>query len=258
MGSGLIYIIIVGMWIAYFLPRWIANHDEVSGRSVDKFNEAMRVVGKASGKSKVDLEELLKRKENQMLVRRIVFFSILGLMTICALFILVGFLSPTIILLPLSALGIYLVNTRHQISYINDEIEFARQNPEGKREDSKYSDLIIRSKRVAKERAESQTEQWVPLSERLAKSEGEVSGITIIPKGSRGTSNTWDPISVPPPSYTKSPKAVPNRGTHRKDQEIFSEEDLEVLSRPAPDEIFDQQAADLVEEQIRTDRAANE
>jgi hypothetical protein len=102
MGSGLIYIIIVGMWIAYFLPRWIANHDEVSGRSVDKFNEAMRVVGKASGKSKVDLEELLKRKENQMLVRRIVFFSILGLMTICGLFILVGFLSPTIILLPIS------------------------------------------------------------------------------------------------------------------------------------------------------------
>ena len=91
MGSGLIYIIIVGMWIAYFLPRWIANHDEVSGRSVDKFNEAMRVVGRASGKTKVDLDELLRRKENQMLVRRIVFFSILGLMTIIALFILVGF-----------------------------------------------------------------------------------------------------------------------------------------------------------------------
>ncbi len=116
MGSGLIYIIIVGMWIAYFLPRWIANHDEVSGRSVDKFNEAMRVVGKASGKTKVDLEELLKRKENQMLVRRIVFFSILGLLIISALFILVGFLSPTIILLPISGFGIYLVNTRHQIS----------------------------------------------------------------------------------------------------------------------------------------------
>ncbi|MFM8523816.1 MAG: hypothetical protein ACKOBE_05620, partial [Actinomycetota bacterium] len=125
MGSGLIYIIIVGMWIAYFLPRWIANHDEVSGRSVDKFNEAMRVVGRASGKTKVDLDELLRRKENQMLVRRIVFFSVLGLMTIIALFILVGFLSPTIILLPISGIGLYLVNTRHQINSINEEIEYA-------------------------------------------------------------------------------------------------------------------------------------
>jgi hypothetical protein len=246
------------MWIAYFLPRWIANHDEVSGRSVDKFNEAMRVVGKASGKSKVDLEELLKRRENQMLVRRIVFVSILGLMTICGLFILVGFLSATIILLPISALGIYLVNTRHQISLINDEIKSARQYPEGRPQDSKYSDLIIRSKRVAKERAEGHIEQWVPLSERLEKSEGEVSGITIIPKGSRNSSNTWEPISVPPPSYVNSPKAAPNRSSHRNDQEIFSAEDLEVLSKPAPDEIFDQQAADLVEEHIRTDRAANE
>lgn len=258
MGSGLIYIIIVGMWIAYFLPRWIANHDEVSGRSVDKFNEAMRVVGKASGKSKVDLEELLKRKENQMLVRRIVFFSILGLLIISALFILVGFLSPTIILLPISGFGIYLVNTRHQISSINEEIQFARQNPEGKRENSKYSELIIRSKRVAKERAEGHVEQWVPLSERLAKSEGEVSGITIIPKGSRGTANTWEPISVPPPTYAQSPKAASQRNQQRYEQEVFSEEDLEVLSKPAPDEIFDQQAADLVEEEIRIDRAANE
>jgi len=92
----------------------------------------------------------------------------------------------------------------------------------------------------------------------LAKSEGEVSGITIIPKGSRNNSNTWDPISVPPPSYANSPKAAPNRNSHRNEQEVFSEEDLEVLSKPAPNEIFDQQAADLVEEHIRTDRAANE
>lgn len=255
MGSGLIYIIIVGMWIAYFLPRWIANHDEVSGRSVDKFNEAMRVVGRASGKTKVDLDELLRRKENQMLVRRIVFFSVLGLMTIIALFILVGFLSPTIILLPISGIGLYLVNTRHQINSINEEIEYAKQNPESKREDSKYSDLIIRSKRVAREKSQREEEHWVPLSERVTKSENEVDGITIIPKGSRGVSSTWDPISVPPPTYTQTSKAAPQRSNQGEE---FSHEDLERLSRPDSDQIFDQQAADIVEEQIRTDRAANE
>jgi len=41
MGSGLIYLIIIGMWIAYFLPRWISSHEEISGRSVKRFDEAM-------------------------------------------------------------------------------------------------------------------------------------------------------------------------------------------------------------------------
>ena len=93
MASGLIYIIIVGMWIAYFLPRWIANHEEVSGRSVEKFALTMKVVGRTAGKTSVNINEIKLRHEQQILVRRILFFSIMSFMAITSIFILVGFLS---------------------------------------------------------------------------------------------------------------------------------------------------------------------
>ena len=62
MGSGLIYLIIVGMWIAYFLPRWISTHEEVSGRTVEKFEKTMKVVGLTSGNEAPDYEALAKKK----------------------------------------------------------------------------------------------------------------------------------------------------------------------------------------------------
>jgi hypothetical protein len=260
MGSGLIYIIIVGMWIAYFLPRWIANHEEVSGRSIEKFASTMRVVGKTSGNASDDLTDLLHKKENQMLIRRILFFSILGLTLIVALFALVGFLSPAIITIPISGLGLYVVHSRHQMSAINEEImNAANEMKRVEKSSSKYSELIARSKRLARNKDELADEHWTPLSERVARSEAEVHGITIIPKGSSG--KTWDPVSVPPPSYANSAKAAPRRRIDLTVPGAWSaaqEEDLKRFLKPSSDEIFDQTIADEVEEQIRTKRAANE
>ena len=260
MGSGLIYIIIVGMWIAYFLPRWIANHEEVSGRSIEKFATTMRVVGKTSGNTTDDLTDLLRKRENQMLIRRILFTSILGLTLIVGLFALVGFLSPAIITIPISGLGLYIVHARHQISAVNEEIANA-SNLEKQIDSStsKYSELIARSKRVARSKDEFADEHWTPLAERVARSESEVHGITIIPKGS--PHKTWDPISVPPPTYANSPKAAPRRRIDLTVPGAWSaaqEEELKRFLKPNADEIFDQSIADEVEEQIRTNRAANE
>ena len=260
MGSGLIYIIIVGMWIAYFLPRWIANHEEVSGRSIEKFASTMRVVGKTSGNSSEDLAELLRKKESEIVIRRILFFSIIALTFIVSIFSLVGFLSPAIITIPVSGLGLYVVHARHQISAINDEISSATQSlNQSDKSSSKYSELIARSKRVAKGKDDLSDEQWTPLAERVAKSESDVHGITIIPKGS--TNKTWDPISVPPPSYANSSKAVPRRRIDLTVPGAWSaaqEEELRKFLKPSSDEIFDQSIADELEEQIRSNRAANE
>lgn len=261
MGSGLIYIIIVGMWIAYFLPRWIANHEEVSGRSIEKFASTMRVVGKTSGNASDDLTDLLRKRENQMLIRRILFTSILGLTVIVALFALVGFLSPAIITIPISGLGLYIVHARHQIGAINEEIATASNlDTQSVKSTSKYSELIARSKRVAQNKKdEFADEQWTPLAERVARSESEVHGITIIPKGS--SNKTWEPISVPPPTYANSSKAVPRRRIDLTVPGAWSaaqEEELKRFLKPTADEIFDQSIADEVEEQIRTNRAANE
>ncbi len=79
MGSGLIYLIIVGMWIAYFLPRWIASHEEVSGRSIEKFASTMKVVGRTAGNEKIELAEIQRLQANQLTTRRIIFTSIIAL-----------------------------------------------------------------------------------------------------------------------------------------------------------------------------------
>ncbi len=47
MGSGIIYAVIIVMWAAYFIPRWLKRHDELSeSRSVEKFDHAMRILSR--------------------------------------------------------------------------------------------------------------------------------------------------------------------------------------------------------------------
>jgi len=46
-GSGLIYAVIIVMWAAYFIPRWLRRHEELSeSRSVEKFDHAMRILSR--------------------------------------------------------------------------------------------------------------------------------------------------------------------------------------------------------------------
>ncbi len=46
-GSGIIYAVIVVMWAAYFIPRWLKRHEELSeSRSVEKFDHAMRILSR--------------------------------------------------------------------------------------------------------------------------------------------------------------------------------------------------------------------
>ena len=47
MGSGIIYAVIIVMWAAYFIPRWLKRHEELSeSRSVEKFDQAMRILSR--------------------------------------------------------------------------------------------------------------------------------------------------------------------------------------------------------------------
>lgn len=51
MGSGLIYAALVVMWAAYFIPRWLRRHEELSEqRSVEKFDRAMRILSRREPK----------------------------------------------------------------------------------------------------------------------------------------------------------------------------------------------------------------
>ena len=257
------------MWIAYFLPRWISTHEEVSGRTVEKFEKTMKVVGVTSGNAAPDYEEIARRREQQVAVRRILFFSIIGLTFVVSVFALVGLVSPVVVMLPISAFALYVVHARHQIHLMQEEVKRARSILKISSQPSSrnYSEIIARSKSINTKRTIfeglSSGEQWTPLSERVASYAEEVQSIVILPKGSATpNSHTWEPTAVPAPTYVSAPKAAAQRrvidltipGAWSEAQERAMREAM----APASDQVFDQVHADEIEEQIRTQRASGE
>jgi len=82
MASGLIYIAIIGMWVAYFAPRWIHDRNEFSGKSVERFKVALSVVANSSphtihdgGLHHIDLDR--EAKIAQLLMRRRIIFVVI-------------------------------------------------------------------------------------------------------------------------------------------------------------------------------------
>jgi len=263
-GSGFIYLIIVGMWIAYFLPRWISTHEEVSGRTVEKFEKTMKVVGVTSGNAAPDYEALLEKREQQIANRRLTFAGISGLTVLVTAFALFGLVSFSAIALPVSAFVLYVVHARHQMFSMQEELKRAQlhQQSISKPTTGRYSELIARAKRVQTTLNISE-EQWTPLSERVATYSQEVQSIVILPKGSAEKSReTWEPTAVPAPSYVNAAKAAPQRrtidltvpGAWSEAQEKAMREAM----APKSNQIFDQEQADAMEEHLRQYRAAGQ
>ena len=265
MGSGLIYIIIVGMWIAYFLPRWVANHEEVSSRSIERFAATMRTVGRTSGNSAMSVSELLQRREREMATRRILFGSISTFSGLIVLLIVSGMLAPLIITIPISAFALYVVHARHQVGALNQQIAAAEVTSSSSEQESPYLELIARSRRIATSslsaNSDISTESWTPLADRKDRSNQELHGITIIPKGSAERVRTWEPTKVPTPTYQSASKAAPRRRIDLTVPGVWRAEDeapLQEVISPSSDQIFDQDLAEAAAEQLRTSRAANQ
>ena len=105
----------------------------------------------------------------------------------------------------------------------------------------------------------SSTDHWVPFAER------EVSGVTLLPKGTAAARAEWKPNEIPIPTYLSAPKAVaPKRTIDLTEPGRWSEEqerlEREALAAAAPsrDEIFDQQLAEEAVERLRANRAVNQ
>jgi hypothetical protein len=102
-------------------------------------------------------------------------------------------------------------------------------------------------------------DHWVPLAER------ELTGVTLLPKGTAQSRAEWQPNEIPVPTYVNAPKAVqPKRIIDLTEPGKWSEEqqriEREALAAAAPsrDEVFDQQLADEAVQRLRDMRAANE
>jgi hypothetical protein len=252
MASGFIYLIILGMWVAYFLPRWISSHDDSSGRTQERYKSAMRVVADSGTSAPASEIPSREKREHQIQQRRIVFFSLLGILVLASVMVAFGFISLPILFIPISGFGIYVVHVRRQIriSQLKARRVKAFEQIGSARVITEPIEKISLSYREEREQTVPQTEHWIPLSER-----SENSGVVIIPK----ESPSWQPIRVPAPTYVSAPKAIPSQrvidltvpGKWLEEQKRLLAEAL-----PTRDDLFDQDLADQAAKE--PDQAVND
>ena len=249
MASGIIYLAIIGMWVAYFLPRWIHSRNEFTGKSAQRYRSALEVVsGSASPLSEVDR---LRAQQLKLTRRRLFFALILTSLVMTLVGAVMQAVTYTLILLPIAGFIFYLAHVRHDT---NTEKIAKRRRDELHRTNAGISPTNLAEVVTPK----LTTEHWIPLSER------EISGVTVLPKGSQKAAGEWDPQNIPVPTYVNAAKAVPSRrvidltepGKWSEEQERLEREAL-AAAAPSRDEIFDQQLADEAVERVRANRAVN-
>ena len=261
MGAGFIYLIIVGLWVAYFLPRWINAHEEHAGRSVDRYQALLDVVGRtATGEERHRFSP--EKREQLLHTRRMTFLALASLFLVTVLLAAVGMLSTILVTVPMIGIASYIFVVRRQIAL--EEIA-PRINSSSRNDDQAVQNNIYRNKYaelITKVTLEERTEQWVPLAERDSY---QSKGITLLPKGSAASRETWEPTQVPSPSYLSAPKVIQTRrvidlttpGAWSAANAAKLEEESRALLAPSPDQIFDQEVAEEVAEQIERLRRAN-
>ena len=240
MGSGFIYLIIIAMWAAYFLPQWLSKHEDNSGRAIERYKNAMQVV--AENNPNIKTEPRLEDKTKIFLQRRLIFGSLFSLSFLSIICAAVGFLDFTTTLIPSTALLIYLVNVRKQV--VASQLKVRRLKALEKITKSKISTNLIPEKIEEK----SNNEHWVPFAERT-----EITGVIVVPKDRKG----WQPTKLPRPVYTTAAKAVPSKriiDLTTTGQWSADQERIKALSG-RDDDFFDQaMVTDLAQE----DKAVNE
>ena len=184
MTSGLIYIAIIGMWVAYFAPRWIHDRNEFSGKSVERFKSALIVVANSSpqgvsgsGSIHIDLDR--EAKVAQLLMRRRIMFFVLASSLTTTL--VGGFMNtmPFIYsLVPLTGVLIYVASVRRQT--IADKIQYRRVQQLHRRTSG-----VSATNLAEVVTPKPSQEHWIPLSER------DLKGVVLLTKGTAAVRQTW-------------------------------------------------------------------
>lgn len=257
MASGIIYLAIIGMWVAYFLPRWIHNKNEFSGKSVERYKSALRVVAgnnpsAHSGVIYTDVDRA-GRVAQQLLRNRILFSIIFFTFIATSIGAIMGTIVATSVLLPLLGGVLYVAHVRRQARI--DAIQHKRMDLIHRRtEGVSHTNLSpVISPRT------TTPESWIPFADR------ELSGVTLLPKGSAEARAQWQPSEIPLPTYVTAPKAIiPKRVIDLTNVEswTYEQEKLErealAAAAPARDEIYDQIVADEAADRARRNRAVNQ
>lgn len=237
MASGLIYLIIIGMWVAYFLPRWMRQHETQSGREGERYKSAMKIVASTPNfPDLIDQDRKIKTLQIRRWIFSILAFSLIGFSAVVEL----GYLPLMAILIPVTAIAIYVINVRRQVVVAQMKKRRLEALAAITAAEIKVNpDLKIDLSKRSRTESEQIQEHWVPLSERTTHS-----SITIIEKEEE---RSWSPIAVPRPTYASAPKAItPKRTVDLTTPGRWSaeQERAQALEMPGKDELFDQELAE--------------
>ena len=264
MASGIIYLAIIGMWVAYFLPRWVHNKNEFSGKSVERYKSALRVVASTtpgaqigSGAIYTDVDRA-GRVAQQLMRRRIIFSLITTTLILTTAGAIMQTFTYIAIAIPVTGLVLYIAHVRRQEN--SDRITRRRMDQLHRTtEGVSHTNLADVLTHNSHSEVKVNQDHWIPLSER------ELTGVTILPKGTAQSRAEWQPNEIPVPTYVNAPKAVQSKrvldltepGRWTEEQERLEREAL-AAAAPSRDEVFDQQLADEAVQKLREMRAANE
>ena len=264
MASGIIYLAIIGMWVAYFLPRWVHNKNEFSGKSVERYKSALRVVASTtpgaqigSGAIYTDVDRA-GRVAQQLMRRRIIFSLITTTLILTTAGAIMQTFTYIAIAIPVTGLVLYIAHVRRQEN--SDRITRRRMDQLHRTtEGVSHTNLADVLTHNSHSEVKVNQDHWIPLSER------ELTGVTLLPKGTAQSRAEWQPNEIPVPTYVNAPKAVQSKrvldltepGRWTEEQERLEREAL-AAAAPSRDEIFDQQLADEAVQRLRDIRAANE
>lgn len=227
------------MWAAYFLPQWLSSHEDASGKSIDRYKNAMQVV--AENQSVTKMEESLIDKSRIIFQRKLIFGSLFSLYTLSIASALFGLLAWSTTFVPLTGFVIYLVHVRKQV--VASQAKIRRVKAMEKIANAKLPTPI---QEVVQEDSKANTEHWVPFAERI-----EITGVIVIPKDRTG----WQPTQLPRPTYATAPKAIPTKRIIdlTSPGEWSAQQEQSAAIPDSRDQVFDQ----VIEEQIKG-RAVNE
>ena len=264
MASGIIYLAIIGMWVAYFLPRWVHNKNEFSGKSVERYKSALRVVASNTPGAQIGTGAIYTdvdragRVAQQLMRRRIIFSLITTTLILTTAGAIMQTFTYIAIAIPVTGLLLYIAHVRRQE---NSERITRRRVDQLHRatEGVSHTNLADVLSHNSHSEVKVNQDHWIPLSER------ELTGVTLLPKGTAQSRAEWQPNEIPVPTYVNAPKAVQSKrvldltepGRWTEEQERLEREAL-AAAAPSRDEVFDQQLADEAVQKLREMRAANE
>jgi hypothetical protein len=235
MASGIIYLIILVMWGAYFIPRLIHRHEESSPKAGDRYKNAIRSVSQAQTSRASFSPEFMDPMQKSKIIaqRRTIFSGLTFLLIASGVAASLGMMAWSILAIPGSGFAIFIVAVRRQI--VSAKLKAQRLNTLQKIMTAEIK--IDPEARISLRADALSTEHWIPLADRE-----DPSGVVVIPKDRTG----WSPISVPRPTYSTAAKAItPKRvidltvpGQWSAEQEILNQLNLPGVTKR--ETLFDQ------------------